>query len=235
MMSSSRPIQTAWHAERVLGSPQVSSLTTAGLDWLRALRRDIHAHMLLSLVLASVLGLLEEHGPLTTYELLALDPEHVPATLRTEFLRWLKRGWISRALVRVGRSPMYRYAITERGRAVLEGDRVDPNALPTPRQWVRRELVLDGRTFTIEEAAAVHGLKPKTVRRRLERGSTPEDAVRIGRDLQARRLCAMHWGTIKMTDEDPFEVPGRFRTAAAAAGYKAEDAWVLAIGETRLL
>lgn len=64
---------------------------------------------------------------------------------------------------------------------------------------------------------------------------TPEEAVRIGQDLQARRLCAMHWGTIKMTDEPPFEVPGRFRAAAAEAGFGPEAAWLLAIGETRLL
>lgn len=75
MISSSRPMQTAWHGERVLGSPRVSSLTTLPLDWRRDLRRDIHAHMLLSLVRASVLELLEEHGPLTTNELLAFDPE----------------------------------------------------------------------------------------------------------------------------------------------------------------
>lgn len=64
---------------------------------------------------------------------------------------------------------------------------------------------------------------------------TPEEAVAIGRDLGARHLCAMHWGTIRMTEEPPFEPPERFRAAAAAAGYGSEAAWLLAIGETRLL
>ena len=73
--------------------------------------------------------------------------------------------------------------------------------------------------------------------RNLMRGShcTPEEGVSIGREFGARRLCGMHWGTIQLTDEDPFEPPGRFRAAAAAAGYAEEDAWTLAIGETRTL
>jgi L-ascorbate metabolism protein UlaG (beta-lactamase superfamily) len=64
---------------------------------------------------------------------------------------------------------------------------------------------------------------------------TPEEGVRIGRDWGAERLCGMHWGTIKLTDEPPFEPPQRFAAAAAAAGYRPEQAWTLAIGETRLL
>ena len=64
---------------------------------------------------------------------------------------------------------------------------------------------------------------------------TPEEGVRIGRELGAKRLCAMHWGTILLTDEPAFEPPGRFLAAAAAAGYAEADAWTLAIGETRSL
>jgi hypothetical protein len=45
----------------------------------------------------------------------------------------------------------------------------------------------------------------------------------------------MHWGSIQLTDEPPFEPPARFRTAAAEAGYGDEDAWVMAIGETRII
>jgi L-ascorbate metabolism protein UlaG (beta-lactamase superfamily) len=62
---------------------------------------------------------------------------------------------------------------------------------------------------------------------------TPEEAVAIGRTLGARRLCAMHWGTIQLTDEPPMEPPARFRAAADAAGYGEARAWTLAIGETR--
>lgn len=73
--------------------------------------------------------------------------------------------------------------------------------------------------------------------RALMRGShcTPEEAVAIARALRARRCCAMHWGTIRLTDEPPLEPPGRFLAAAAAAGYAPDAAWVLALGETRRL
>ncbi|MEL3891846.1 MBL fold metallo-hydrolase [Ferrovibrio sp. MS7] len=65
--------------------------------------------------------------------------------------------------------------------------------------------------------------------------ANPEEGVALGRDLGARRLVAMHWGTVMLTDEPPFEPPGRFRQAARDAGYAEEDAWVMRIGETRLL
>lgn len=63
--------------------------------------------------------------------------------------------------------------------------------------------------------------------------ATPEDAVRIGRDLRIKRLVAKHWGTIQLTDEPLFEPPGRFRAAASEAGYADDDVWVMSIGETR--
>ena len=64
---------------------------------------------------------------------------------------------------------------------------------------------------------------------------TPEEAVAIGREFGAKRLCGMHWGTIVLTDEPAFEPPERFRAAALAEGYAEADAWTLAIGETRAL
>ena len=42
----------------------------------------------------------------------------------------------------------------------------------------------------------------------------------------------MHWGTVVLTDEDPFEPPVRFRAAAAAAGLSERQALVPRIGET---
>ena len=61
----------------------------------------------------------------------------------------------------------------------------------------------------------------------------PEEAVAAGRDLSASTLVAMHWGTIVLTDEPPFEPPVRFRAAAQRAGYPDDRAWVMRIGETR--
>lgn len=65
--------------------------------------------------------------------------------------------------------------------------------------------------------------------------ATPEEAVQIGRAIGARAVMGMHWGTVTLTDEPAFEPPERFRAAALAAGYRAEDAWLLRIGETRAL
>jgi N-acyl-phosphatidylethanolamine-hydrolysing phospholipase D len=64
---------------------------------------------------------------------------------------------------------------------------------------------------------------------------TPEEAVRLGADLRARTLVAMHWGTVQLTDEPPFEPPGRFIAAGKAAGLDERNLWVMKIGETRSL
>jgi len=63
--------------------------------------------------------------------------------------------------------------------------------------------------------------------------ATPEEAVRIGRDLGARHVMGMHWGTVALTMEPAFEAPGRFRAAARDAGYAEEQAWIMRVGETR--
>jgi N-acyl-phosphatidylethanolamine-hydrolysing phospholipase D len=63
----------------------------------------------------------------------------------------------------------------------------------------------------------------------------PEEAVQIGKDIFAKNLIAMHWGTIKLSDEPIFEPPQQFLEAGKAAGYKEEALWVLKIGETKIL
>ena len=63
----------------------------------------------------------------------------------------------------------------------------------------------------------------------------PEEAVRLAREMHARRVVGMHWGTIQLTDEPPFEPPERFRKAAHDAGYADDDVWVMRIGETRAI
>lgn len=65
--------------------------------------------------------------------------------------------------------------------------------------------------------------------------TTPEEAVRLGLDMGARTLVAMHWGTVRLGLEPPFEAPGRFRAQAAVRGLAPERVWVLAIGESRAL
>ena len=63
----------------------------------------------------------------------------------------------------------------------------------------------------------------------------PEEAVQLARDVGAKRVVAMHWGTIQLTEEPPFEPPVRFRAAGRAAGYRDDQVWVMRIGETRAL
>jgi N-acyl-phosphatidylethanolamine-hydrolysing phospholipase D len=62
---------------------------------------------------------------------------------------------------------------------------------------------------------------------------SPELAVRIGQELRAKTLVAMHWGTIILSDEYPFEPPKRFLNAAISANYQNKTIWILKIGETR--
>ena len=46
----------------------------------------------------------------------------------------------------------------------------------------------------------------------------PQEAVAIGRDVGAKRLVPMHWGTVVLATEPPFEPPTRFRAAGRLAG-----------------
>ncbi len=63
--------------------------------------------------------------------------------------------------------------------------------------------------------------------------ATPEEAVQIARDLQAQAAVGMHWGSIMLTPEDPFEAPVRFRKAALEQQYGEQNAWIMQVGEVR--
>jgi L-ascorbate metabolism protein UlaG (beta-lactamase superfamily) len=63
--------------------------------------------------------------------------------------------------------------------------------------------------------------------------ATPEEGVAIARDLQARAALGMHWGTVMLTPEDPFEAPHRFRRAALEQQFGEDNAWTLPIGGIR--
>lgn len=65
--------------------------------------------------------------------------------------------------------------------------------------------------------------------------TTPEEAVTIGKEINARSLMGIHWGTIDLSDEDPWEPPQRFEKAALQTGYAPEKIWIFKIGETRKL
>jgi N-acyl-phosphatidylethanolamine-hydrolysing phospholipase D len=63
--------------------------------------------------------------------------------------------------------------------------------------------------------------------------TTPEEALRIGLDVRARRIVAMHFGTFDLADEPLDEPPQRFRREAERRGLEHDRAWILKIGETR--
>jgi N-acyl-phosphatidylethanolamine-hydrolysing phospholipase D len=63
--------------------------------------------------------------------------------------------------------------------------------------------------------------------------TTPEEALRLGLDVRARRIVAMHFGTFDLADEPPSEPPQRFRVEAERLGLGTERAWVMSVGETR--
>ena len=65
--------------------------------------------------------------------------------------------------------------------------------------------------------------------------TTPEEAVTIGREINADAVMGIHWGTIDLSDEDPWEPPQRFLDAASENGYPPEKVWIMKIGETRRL
>jgi N-acyl-phosphatidylethanolamine-hydrolysing phospholipase D len=61
----------------------------------------------------------------------------------------------------------------------------------------------------------------------------PEEAVRAARDLRARQMMGIHFGTFVLTEEPFSEPPVRFRSALEEAGLSGAFGWLLAIGETR--
>ena len=65
--------------------------------------------------------------------------------------------------------------------------------------------------------------------------TTPEEAVRLGRDLGVKKLVPMHWGTLVLSYEPPFEPPVRFLKAGLASGFSEDHLWKMAVGETRAL
>ncbi|MET0155137.1 MAG: MBL fold metallo-hydrolase [Rickettsiales bacterium] len=62
--------------------------------------------------------------------------------------------------------------------------------------------------------------------------ATPEEAVKIAKDVGAKRVLPMHWSTFRLTIEPMAEPGARFRKAVDKAGYDAATAPVLRIGET---
>lgn len=76
----------------------------------------------------------------------------------------------------------------------------------------------------------IGGYCPENVLRSVH--STPEDAVEIGTKMRCKKLIAMHWGALPLTDEPMNEPPQRFLAAGKKAGYGKGAIQALLIGET---
>lgn len=64
----------------------------------------------------------------------------------------------------------------------------------------------------------------------------PEEAVRAFGELGREGVMGgMHWGTFRLTDEDPLEPPLRCREAWAREGNLPERLWIPRHGETRII
>jgi L-ascorbate metabolism protein UlaG (beta-lactamase superfamily) len=63
--------------------------------------------------------------------------------------------------------------------------------------------------------------------------TTPEEALQIGKDIKARKVLSMHWGTVVLSLEPIMEPPKRFKENAKNYGYKDEDVINFKIGEIR--
>lgn len=77
---------------------------------------------------------------------------------------------------------------------------------------------------------AIGAYAPRSIMRSVH--ASPEEAIQIAQDVGARQAIGMHWGTIRLTSEDAFEPPIRFKRAAQELGYGADNAKTLRIGET---
>ncbi|KAI0300367.1 N-acyl-phosphatidylethanolamine-hydrolyzing phospholipase D [Russula brevipes] len=62
--------------------------------------------------------------------------------------------------------------------------------------------------------------------------ASPADAVRIFKDVRAKRALAMHWGTWVLTSEPVLEPPELLRKECEKAGLGADEFLVPALGET---
>lgn len=64
---------------------------------------------------------------------------------------------------------------------------------------------------------------------------TPEDCLKIGRDLGAHTHLGIHWGTVPLGDDGSHLARDRFIAASRAAGLPDSRIWTMKIGETRVL
>jgi N-acyl-phosphatidylethanolamine-hydrolysing phospholipase D len=65
--------------------------------------------------------------------------------------------------------------------------------------------------------------------------TNPEEALKVAKDLNSKRVIGMHWGTVVLSLEPIMEPPKRFKASAENYGFKKEDAIIFKIGEIKEL
>jgi N-acyl-phosphatidylethanolamine-hydrolysing phospholipase D len=63
--------------------------------------------------------------------------------------------------------------------------------------------------------------------------ANPEEAVRLGLELEARHILGMHFGTFDLSDEVMSDPPLRFQAESRRRGLPPERTWLLRVGESR--
>jgi len=61
--------------------------------------------------------------------------------------------------------------------------------------------------------------------------TTPEEALKVARDLNSKKVLGMHWGTFVLSLEPIMEPPARFKNSAENCGFKKDDALIFKIGQ----
>jgi N-acyl-phosphatidylethanolamine-hydrolysing phospholipase D len=104
-----------------------------------------------------------------------------------------------------------------------------PDFVDTHERLRSRQGVAAGGGFDMA-LIAIGGYQPRWFMQ--QQHVDPGEAVRIHRDLQAKRSIGVHWGTFELTDESLDEPPRALATARRQAGLSEEEFGVLAIGAT---
>ena len=61
---------------------------------------------------------------------------------------------------------------------------------------------------------------------------TPEEAIKVTKDVKSKKILGMHWGTIRLSAENLWEPPERFSKEALKLGYNENQILKMSIGET---
>ena len=61
--------------------------------------------------------------------------------------------------------------------------------------------------------------------------TTPEEALKVAKNLKSKKVLGMHWGTFVLSLEPIMEPPIRFKDSAEKYGFKKEDALIFKIGQ----